>query len=71
MSILVRWLSLGVNVVVLVVVSYGFIKVLKNDLKHLSSDVKEIKEDIKKSIIPKIFNLIDRISRVEGKLNGK
>ena len=71
MSDLVRWLSLAVNVVVLGIVCYGFIKVLKNDLVHLSADIKEIKDDIKRCIFPKINNLVDRISHVEGKLNGK
>jgi len=68
---LVRWLSLGVNVIVLLIVCYGFIKVMNNDLRHLSADIKEIKNDIKKCIFPKINDLVDRVSHVEGKLNGK
>ena len=71
MGNLARWISLGVNIVILIIVCYGFIKVLKNDLKHLAADIKEMKEDIKKCIHPTIVDLIDRISHVEGKLNGK
>ena len=42
-----------------------------NDLKHLAIDMGELKKDIKEIIFPKINDLVDRVSHVEGKLNGK
>jgi len=64
--------SINVAVIFIAILNLICIITMKfNDFKHIEEDVTEIKKDVKESIIPKIFNLIDRISRVEGKLNGK
>ena len=66
--------NFSINVAVIFIAILNLICVITmkfNDFKHIEEDVTEIKKDVKESIIPKIFNLIDRISRVEGKLNGK
>jgi len=39
--------SVGMQVLVLVVMVSGFIKIMKNDLFHLTADVKEIKGTVK------------------------
>ena len=61
----------------LIVVIIGIVNIIMsftiktNDLKHLAKDMGELKKDIKEIIFPKIDNLVERISKVEGKLNGK
>jgi hypothetical protein len=39
-------ISLGLNILILIVSISGFVKIMKNDLNHLAEDVKEIKHNI-------------------------
>ena len=55
-------LNFGLTLVLLIVSSVSFCKLMKNDLTHLSEDVKEIKSDVK--------DLQQRVANIEGKLNG-
>ena len=60
-----------INIIMSFTIKTNDLKHLAIDMGELKKDIKEIKNDIKKCIFPKINDLVDRISHVEGKLNGK
>ena len=59
-----QWISLGIQITILIATVAGFIKVIYNDLTHLNIAMKESKEDAKK-INDKIDKIEDRIGNIE------
>ena len=67
---LFSFLSLGLNLIILIVSACCFIKIMKNDLIHLQKDLEELKQSDKK-IFSKVNGLCQRVARIEGKLEVK
>jgi len=67
---LIQLISLGLNLIILVVSASGFIKIMKNDLTHVQADLKELKQNDKK-IFDKVNGLCQRVSKIEGILSTK
>jgi len=65
---LISFLSLGLNLIILIVSACCFIKIMKNDLIHVQADLTELKENDKK-IYSKVNGLCQRVSRIEGRLD--
>jgi len=67
---LAGWGSLLLNVLILVMISYGYVKIMKNDLLHLSLDVRDIKDNVS-HLFEKVNKVCQRISFIEGRLKSK
>ena len=64
---LIPFLSLGLNVIVLIVSACCFVKIMGNDLKHVQKDLTEIKNKIN-DIDKKLDFTAERVSKIEGRL---
>lgn len=67
MNNILGWISLGLNLLILIVATTGFIKVMKNDLVHLNKNLLDIKGDIK-NLFSKLNDLCQRVANIEGRL---
>lgn len=60
-------ISVGINVLVLIVSIAGFLKVMKNDLVHVQKSLDKIETKI--NDMDKRFDYIaERVSKIEGRL---
>ncbi len=60
-------LSLGLNIIIVIVSIAGFLKIIKNDLTHVQKDLTEIKDGQLRTD-EKLDNLSERVATIEGKL---
>lgn len=62
--------NFGTTLLLLIISSCGFVKIMKNDLTHLQDTVNELKKDVKECILPKIYKINERVAIIEGKLKN-
>lgn len=60
-------ISVGLNIIILIVSIAGFLKILRNDLTHVQSDLTEIKTN-QKETDKKLDLLSERVAKIEGRL---
>lgn len=60
------WVSLGLNVLILVVSVSGFIKIMKNDLFHVQKALEEIKVGLTK-LSEEVNHNAERVAVIEGR----
>jgi hypothetical protein len=60
-----NWITIGL----IIITGYGTLKVYFNDLKHIKKDMNDMRENTKK-IWDKLESNAERISRIEGRMNG-
>ena len=60
-------LSLGLNVLIMIVSVAGFVKIIKNDLTHVQNSLSKIESNVE-DINCKVASTAERVATIEGKL---
>jgi hypothetical protein len=64
---LIPFLSLGLNVIVLIVSACCFVKIMGNDLKHVQKDLTEIKNKVN-DMDKRLDGVAEKVATIEGRL---